>query len=163
MSELTTWYLEMRDRGDLCSKAGPAGFEVSTVAEPRPDLNLEFYRKVGGGWGWKRRLEWTEAQWLEYLGRPVLTTGVVSVDGQSVGYFELESQEDGDVEIVQLGLLPDYVGRGLGGALVTAALESAWSIPGTRRVWLHTCSRDHKNALGNYQRRGLVVYKTVGG
>lgn len=163
MRGLTTWYLEMRDRGDLCPKAGPTGFEVAMVAEPRPDLNLEFYRKVGGDWQWARRLKWTDDQWLEYLGHPELTTGVVTVDGQSAGYFELEAQEDGDVEIVQLGLLPEYVGCGLGGALVTAALESAWGLPKTRRVWLHTCSRDHGNALENYKRRGLVVYKTVRG
>lgn len=161
MSELTTFYLEMLDREALLAKAGPPNFAVSILAEATLDLNRQFYQKVGGDWQWTDRLKWTNEQWLAYVNRPVLTTGVVTVDGQSAGYFELESQEGGDVEIVQLGLLPEYVGRGLGGVLVTAAIESAWSITATKRVWLHTCTRDHESALENYKRRGFVVYKTV--
>ncbi len=161
MTELTTYYLEMIDREDLRAKAGPSNFSVSILAEPTPDLNRRFYQQVGGDWQWTDRLKWTGAQWLEYVDRAALTTGVVGVDGQSVGYFELVAQEEGDVEIIQLGLLPEYVGSGLGGALVTAAIESAWAIAGVSRVWLHTCSRDHDSALENYKRRGFKVYKTV--
>ncbi len=161
MSELTTYYLEMLDQASLRAKAGPSDFSVSILVEPTFDLNRQFYQKVGGDWQWTNRLKWSEEQWLTYVERPVLATGVVTVDDQSTGYFELEAQEGGDVEIVQLGLLPEYVGCGLGGALVTAAIEAAWSITGTRRVWLHTCTRDHKSALENYKRRGFVVYKTV--
>ena len=161
MTGLKTDYLEMIDREDLRAKAGPSTFAVSIVAEPTPELNRQFYQQVGRDWQWTDRLKWTEAQWLEYVDRAALTTGVVTVDGLSVGYFELVAQAEGDVEIIQLGLLPEYVGCGLGGALVTAAIESAWAIAGTRRVWLHTCSRDHESALENYQRRGFKVYKTV--
>lgn len=161
MSELTTYYLEMLDRGALQAKAGPSNFAVSILGESALEVNRQFYQKVGGGWQWTDRLKWSDEQWQAYVNRPALATGVVTVDGQPAGYFELESQQGGDVEIVQLGLLPQYVGCGLGGALVTAAIESAWSITGSKRVWLHTCSKDHKSALKNYQRRGLVVYKTT--
>jgi len=155
------YYLEMLDREELRAKAGPPSFGISILAEPTPDLNRQFYQQVGGDWEWIDRLKWTEAQWLEYVDRPALTTGVVTVDGQSVGYFELVAQEGGDVEIIQLGLLPDFIGCGLGGALVTAGIESAWGLAGTKRVWLHTCTRDHESALENYKRRGFKVYKTV--
>ena len=160
MSELTTYYLEMLNREALLAKAGPPDFAVSILAEPIQDLNRHFYKKVGGDWQWTDRLKWTDEQWFAYVNRPALTTGLVTVDGQSAGYFELESQEDGEVEIVQLGLLPEYIARGLGGVLVTAAIESAWSITGTSRVWLHTCTWDHESALENYKRRGFKVYKT---
>ncbi len=161
MSALTTYYLEMLDRESLLPKAGPSNFAVSILAQPAFDLNREFYQKVGGDWEWTNRLKWAEAQWLKYVERAALTTGVVTVDGQPAGYFELLAQEEGDVEIVQLGLLPEYVGCGLGGVLVTAAIESAWEISGTKRVWLHTCTRDHECALENYKRRGFTVYQTV--
>ena len=58
------------------------------------------------------------------------------------GYFELEEQPPSTVELVFLGLLPDFIGQGLGGWLLTQALERAWSVSGTERVWLHTCSLD---------------------
>jgi ribosomal protein S18 acetylase RimI-like enzyme len=160
MSELTVYYLEMHDRGDLCAKDGPPSFAVSMLAEPSPDSNRQFYQQVGGDWEWTDRLKWSDEEWVEHVNRPDLITSVVTVEGQSAGYFELLTQEAGDVEIVQLGLLPEYIGRGLGGALVTAAIESAWAITGAHRVWLHTCTRDHESALENYKRRGFKVYKT---
>ena len=87
-------------------------------------------------------------------------TYVAHFDGQEVGYFELESQKGGDVEIVYFGLLPDFIGRGLGGALLSAAVERAWEITDTRRVWVHTCTEDHKHALDNYRQRGFILFKT---
>ncbi|MFK5924151.1 MAG: GNAT family N-acetyltransferase [Verrucomicrobiota bacterium] len=163
MSELTTFYLEMLDREVLCVKAGPSNFAVTILEEAAPDVNRQFYQKVGGDWQWTERLKWSDEQWHAYVNRKALTTGVIAVDSQPAGYFEIESQQGGDVEIVQLGLLPEYVACGLGGALVTTAIESAWSLSGTRRVWLHTCTRDHQSALVNYKRRGFTVYKTVKG
>lgn len=161
MSELTTYYLEMLDWQDLRAKAGPSDFAVSILVEPALDLNRQFYQKVGGDWQWTDRLKWTDQQWRAYVNRLALTTGVVTMEGQFAGYFELESQENGDVEIMQLGLLPEFVGRGLEGALVTAAIETAWAITGTNRVWLHTCTQDHESTLENYKCRGFVVYKTA--
>lgn len=161
MSQLTTYYLEMLNRDALRAKSGPHNFGVSILGKSNAELNRRLYQEVGSDWQWIDRLVWTEEQWLEYVKSSTLTTGLATIEGQSVGYFELLSEENGDTEIVQLGLLPDYVGSGLGGALVTEAIESAWSIPGTSRVWLHTCSRDHESALENYKRRGFTVYKTV--
>ena len=158
---MTIYYLEMLSREELRAKPGPSGFVASILAEPDPDLNRRHYEKVGGDWQWTDRSNWTDREWIEYVDRPALRTGIAKVDGGSAGYFELEAQADGNVEVVQLGLFPEYIGCGLGGALVTAAIESSWAIPGTCRVWLHTCSRDHENALENYKRRGFSVYEIV--
>ncbi|MDH3585378.1 MAG: GNAT family N-acetyltransferase, partial [Phycisphaerae bacterium] len=93
--------------------------------------------------------------------QPALATWLGCVQDEAVGYFELEVQTHHNVQIAYFGLRPEHVGRGLGGALLAAALEQAWSIEGTRRVWLHTCSHDHPHALRNYQARGLTIYRTV--
>jgi GNAT superfamily N-acetyltransferase len=77
-----------------------------------------------------------------------------------VGYFELESQAGGNVEISYFGLLPESIGKGLGGALLSAAVEGAWKLPDTRRVWVHTCTHDHEHALANYLKRGFRIFKT---
>jgi GNAT superfamily N-acetyltransferase len=85
-------------------------------------------------------------------------TWVLSVGGVPAGYFELEVQAGADVEIVYFGLLPAFIGQGLGAHLLTEAVERAWE-RGARRVWLHTCSMDHPQALGHYQARGFRRYR----
>ena len=84
---------------------------------------------------------------------------VLTVDDVVAGYYELRREEDASVEIVYFGLLPEFTGRGLGGHLLTDAVERAWA-SGARRVWLHTCSFDHPFAIQNYLDRGFAVFKT---
>ena len=147
--EVTTWYLEMTAPGDLRPKrSARADLALARIDAPMPELNRFFYTAVGGGWYWIDRLPWTWSQWLEYLARPELETWILSAAGQPAGYFELERQAEGDVEIVYFGLLPRFLGQGLGGWLLTAAVERAWE-GGARRVWLHTCSLDHPTALAH--------------
>jgi GNAT superfamily N-acetyltransferase len=85
-------------------------------------------------------------------------TWVAYLAGTPAGYFELEAQAEGNVEITYFGLLPQFIGRGLGGPLLTATVERAWAM-GARRVWVHTCSLDHPSALPGYQARGFRVFE----
>jgi ribosomal protein S18 acetylase RimI-like enzyme len=156
----TFYYLEMLDRAALCVAAAPEGFDVSMVAPPSPAVNREFYENVGRPWQWTDRLTWSDEQWVAYAGRETIQTWLGQRDGQSVGYFELNAQAHGDVEIAYFGLLPEFIGQGLGGALLSAAVERAWEMAAPHRVWVYTCSDDHPHALGNYRRRGFRLYKT---
>lgn len=156
----TIYYLEMLDRQAFCSKAALPGLEVSLVAPPDPELNRRFYQEVGALWKWTDRLSWSGDDWHRYVHRDAIRTWVGRLRGQSTGYFELEFQNDGNVQIAYFGLLPEFIGRGLGGPLLTAAIERAWQAPDTRRVWVHTCTDDHKHALDNYLQRGFLLFKT---
>lgn len=156
---VTTYYLEMTSPAELRPKRSPrTDLVLNQVAPPMPELNRFFYATVGGAWYWIDRLPWTYADWQRYLDRPELETWMLSVRGVPAGYFELESQPEGNVEIVYFGLLPSFVGQGLGGHLLTATVERAWQW-GARRVWVHTCTLDHPQALGNYQARGFRLYR----
>ena len=140
-------------------KAGLPDFEVTMVAPPNPELNRRCYCDVGSQWKWTDRLTWTEDGWRRYVQRDALRTWVGQLHGQSVGYIELESQDGGNIEIAYFGLLPEFIGQGLGGALLSVAIQHAWDTPGTRRVWVHTCTSDHKHALDNYRKRGFDVFR----
>lgn len=153
------YYLEMDDRSTFRPKPGPPGFLVERVTPADPRLNQQFYRDVGGPWRWTDRLSWSEDDWYRYVARDELQTWIGYRSGTAVGYFELESQSGGDVEIAYFGLLPTYIGQGLGGPFLSAAVNHAWAMPGTRRVWVHTCTDDHEHALDNYRRRGFQVFK----
>ena len=156
----TIYHLEMCDRKALRPKVAPSGFDVSMITPPRTELNRQLYRSVGRQWQWTDRLEWSEDDWHRYVDRAILETWIGRLRGETVGYFELETQDDGNVEIVNFGLLPAFIGRGLGGPLLTAAIERAGRMPQTRRLWVHTCTKDHEHALDNYCKRGFKVFKT---
>ena len=156
---VTTYSLEMLSRDELRPCLPPAlELAVHPVVRPSPELSRFFYTAVGGDYYWIDRLSWTYSQWLDYLGRPGVETWIGSHAGVPVGYFELERQAEDTVEIVYFGLLPQWIGRGLGGALLTAAIERAWQ-PGARRIWVHTCSLDGPAALANYQARGFRQFR----
>jgi GNAT superfamily N-acetyltransferase len=114
---------------------------------------------VGGDWHWTDRLSWPDDWWHTYVHQAELTTHVGYVDGEPMGYFELRDRRDDGVEIAYFGLLPKFIGQGFGGSLLTAAVRHAWQLK-PQRVWLHTCTLDHPQALANYLARGFEIYKT---
>ncbi|MBO3735959.1 GNAT family N-acetyltransferase [Actinoplanes sp. NEAU-H7] len=166
--EITTWYLEQDDAALLRPAKAPATPVTVTRAEvPSPELNRYLYTAVGGDWFWSDRLPWTWQQWQDYLDRPGVETWVASVRGTPAGYAELDGHSPAEVEIAYFGLLPRFAGQGIGGHLLTVALERAWTLPErhpglppVRRVSVNTCSLDGPAALANYQARGMRIHRT---
>jgi GNAT superfamily N-acetyltransferase len=157
---LITTYLEMRSPDQLRPKRADARFQVREKWNRDWRFNRDLYFRVGEQWDWIDRRPWTDEQWTEYATTPDLRTFAGYYDDLLVGYYELRRDTDREVEIAYFGLLPEFIGRGLGGALLTSAIEEAWRMePNPSRVWVHTCNRDHPKALGNYQKRGMIVYK----
>jgi GNAT superfamily N-acetyltransferase len=134
-------------------------FRLVRAEIPCPELNRFLYTAVGAPWWWYTRLPWDYSRWLTYVDRPELETWVAYVSGTPAGYFELERQEGSNVEIAYFGLMPQFIAKGLGGALLSAAVSRAWEM-GAARVWVHTCTLDHPQALRNYQARGFKVFRT---
>ena len=157
---ITIYYLEMLDRRQLIRVETREGFQVRLVSPANFSVNRDFYRDVGLPWLWVDKSQWKDARWREYAEREQLQTWIAKFYGQQVGYFELETQPNGNVEIAYFGLLPEQIGKGLGKLMLSQAVETAWSLPETSRVWVHTCERDHPHALRNYLDRGFRIYKT---
>jgi len=158
-TNITTYHLEMTDATEFRPfTLEHAEVELKQAKIPCPELNRFLYTAVGGDWYWVDRLNWTYEQWLAYLDRPELETWLAYVFGTPAGYFELEVQPASNVEIAYFGLLPQFIGQGIGSFLLTAAIERAWQM-GASRVWVHTCSLDHPRALKNYQAQGFRVFK----
>lgn len=156
-TEVTTYYLEMTSPDQLRPARSPAQpFVVRRALLTYPALNRFFYEEVGRAHHWTDRLAWTEEQWRSYLDRKNLQTWIGYLRDTPAGYFELEKQEAA-VQLVYFGLLPPFIGQGVGGALLTEAIERAWAMD-TQRVWVHTNTVDHPAALHNYQKRGFRIY-----
>jgi GNAT superfamily N-acetyltransferase len=161
---VTTTHLEMTDPAQHRRPATPDADGAPALAVvraeiPSPALNRFLYTAVGAAWCWFGRLPWDHERWMRYLDRPELETWIGSRAGTPAGYFELERQPDSAVEIVYFGLMPGFIGQGLGGRLLSAAIDRGWEmLGGAGRIWVHTCDLDHPQALANYQARGFRVF-----
>ena len=157
---LTTTYLEMRSPAELHRKRADDRFQVRELRQRDWRFNRDLYARVGKPWRWFDKTGWTDAQWRDYGLAPELRTFAAYYDDELAGYYELRAHGEEGVEIAYFGLLLQFIGRGLGGALLTHAIETAWRMsPPPPRVWVHTCNRDHPSALANYQARGMSIYK----
>jgi GNAT superfamily N-acetyltransferase len=157
---LITTYLEMSSPDQLQPKGADPRFQVREKLERNWQFNRDLYFRVGEQWDWIDKRSWTDGQWEEYATAPELRTFAGYYDDILAGYYELRHDRKEGIEIAYFGLLPQWIGQGLGGVLLSNAIERAWGLePNPPRVWVHTCNRDHPQALANYQARGMVVYK----
>ena len=153
--EVVRTYLELRAPEQL----RPARLDdpaVRVVARPRipVDHYRRLYRLVGAPWHWIDRNGWSDDKLGAHLARDAVAVWECLVDDASAGFFELERHDDGTVEIAYFGLAEQFIGRGIGKALLTRAAEEAWAL-GATRVWLHTCTLDSPRALPHYRARGF--------
>jgi GNAT superfamily N-acetyltransferase len=149
-------YLELRSPSDLTAsgRSLPVPPALSRVPRTSAAEYRVLYRVVGEQWHWRDRLTWSDERLQSRLDHPDVAVWVLGDRHDPDGYFELERQPDGSVEIACFGLVPRAIGRGLGAWLLTRAVEEAWSL-GANRVWLHTCTLDSPRALPNYLARGF--------
>jgi GNAT superfamily N-acetyltransferase len=164
MATLTTTvtYLQMTDPGDLTGES--VDDSRATFVEVRHCTNsfyLYLYTEVGRAWHWVERRRWSRERLRQVLDDPAIRIWTLLYDGCPAGYFELARDDEGGVEIAYFGLIPEFVGRGLGRQLLTTAVRTAWALePAPSRVWLHTCTLDAPQALPNYIARGFRPYMT---
>lgn len=156
---VTRTYLEMTDPAEFEPAYRSDITPVIARAERCPASFYRYlYREVGRRYHWVERLDWTDDQILEHLRQPSLSLWVMYVDGSPAGYFELQREEDCSIEVAYFGLLPEFIGAGLGKHLLSFGVQRAWD-DGACRVWLHTCTLDDPAALPNYLKRGFKPYK----
>ena len=158
--EIERNYLEINSLADLKGhETFPKDFVVKLVEPKDFQLNKFFYKEVGKKHHWVDRLIWTEKKWSHYVFDKKVKTYVLKKYEDLAGYFELIIHSDKkEVEIAYLGLLEEYQNQKLGSYLLSTAIKNSFSF-NPERVWVHTCSLDHKNALKNYISRGMKIFK----
>jgi len=149
-------YLELPSRQALRPASIAPDVQLRRL-DPCPIANYRsLYREVGTPWRWGERTYWSDERLAFHLARPVVTVWELRVAIERAGFAELIREETGEVEIAYFGLVPRFIGRGLGGQFLTAVVEEAWRMNASR-VWLHTCTLDAPRALANYLARGFIV------
>ena len=156
--EVTRTYLELKSPDQLRGLEAEPALRVEALGRCPAAFYRFLYAEVGRVYHWVDRGAWTDDEIRAYLDSPRLRLFVLYEDGAPAGYYELLDHDDGSTEIAYFGLMPDYLGRGLGKALLVHAARNAWA-GRPRRVWLHTCTLDAPAALPNYEARGFARFK----
>jgi len=154
-------YLEINCPKDLNQGSKPSDdYSLNLLNPANFQLNKFFYKNIGKKHKWVDRLIWSEEKWIEYVSSEKVKTYIFKNQEDLVGFFELIFHtEKSEVEIAYFGLLEEFQNKKLGSYLLSEAIKKSF-INKTKRVWVHTCSLDHKNALSNYIDRGMKIFKT---
>ena len=154
-------YLEISSLNQLnASEKKFQDFFIELLEPDNLQLNKFFYKNIGKNHHWVDRLVWSDQQWIKYVSDKKVKTYILKNNNDLAGFFEIILHSDkNEVEIAYLGLLEEYHNKNLGSFLLTTAIKKSF-LEKPRRVWVHTCTLDHKNALKNYIARGMKIFKT---
>ena len=154
-------YLEINSIHDLNKVIEPnKDYSINLLNPINFQLNKFFYKNIGKKHKWIDRLIWTENQWIDYVSSEKVKTYVLKYKGDLAGFFELIfHSEKNEIEIAYFGILEEFQNKKLGSYLLSQAIQKSFKRD-INRVWVHTCSLDHKNALNNYIARGMKIFKT---
>ena len=161
IEEVKRNYLEINSIKDLKEvKRSSENYSLNLLEPINFQLNKFFYKNIGKKHQWIDRLVWTESQWIDYVSSEKVKTYIFKQEDNLAGFFELLFySEKREVEIAYFGLLEEYQNKKLGSYLLSEAIKKSFE-NNINRVWLHTCSLDHKNALKNYIARGMKIFKS---
>ena len=158
IEKIERFYLEINTINDLKTKPISSDrFSLKEANKDNFDLNKFFYKQIGKRHQWVDRLIWQDKDWLKYISNENLRTYIFKIENDLVGYFELIFNNN-DCEIAYFGILEEFIGKGFGGFLLSEALKIGFKK--ANRIWVHTCSLDHPNAIENYKSRGMKIFKT---
>ena len=161
IQEVKRSYLEINSLEDLKeNNQSTDSYSLNLLDPINFQLNKFFYKNIGKKHRWVDRLVWAESQWIDYVSNNKVKTYILKYKEELVGFFELIFHfEKKEVEIAYFGILEEFQNKKLGSYLLTQAIKKSF-VGNINRVWVHTCSLDHKNALNNYIARGMKIFKT---
>ncbi|MDC2999865.1 GNAT family N-acetyltransferase [Candidatus Pelagibacter sp.] len=154
-------YLEINSPGEIKVSNKPnKDCKIEIKNPPDFQINKFFYKQIGKSYRWIDRLVWDDSTWMNYTNNSNLETYILSENGDLIGFFELLFHTGTrKCEVAYIGILHEYIGKNYGKYLLAEALKLGFR-KNTKKVWLHTCSLDHKHALKNYLSRGMQIFKS---
>ena len=154
-------YLEIKSINELIEVKKPLeSLHLEKVDPVDFQLNKFLYKEIGKKHRWIDRLIWNDKKWTDYVNSPGVFTYILKNKDDLVGYFEQNIHiQKHECEIAYFGILEEYIGKKIGAYLLSEAIKKSFKT-GSKRIWVHTCSLDHKHALENYLSRGMKVFKS---
>ena len=160
MLKVQRFFLELKKNKKLNQNISfPQDTKISLESKKDININKFFYRQIGKDHFWRDRLLWSDKEWIKYLDNKNLEIGIMKIKDELVGFYEQEFHRDkNEMELIQMGILKEYQGKKLGSFLLKYIIQNIFD-RNIERLWVHTCSLDHKHALNNYLSKGLSIFK----
>ena len=160
MPKVQRFFLELKKKKNSNQNIiFPKNVQIYIEADKDININKFFYRQIGKNHFWRDRLLWSDNEWRKYINNKNLETGIMKINDNFVGFYEQEFHSDkNEIELIQMGILPEYQGKKLGSFLLKYIIQNAFTRD-VDRLRVHTCSLDHKHALNNYLSKGLIIFK----
>ena len=159
VSRVKRYFLEIKDFSNPIELNIPENYQIILDNKKDFSLNKFFYKQIGADHYWRDRLIWSDKEWLKYSQNKNLETHIIKKAEDLVGFYEQEYHPgSNEVELINMGILKEFRGLKLGSTLLNHAIASA-SRKNPNRMWVHTCSLDHKHALHNYKSKGFEIFK----
>ena len=160
MNKVKRFFLEIKKDQFLSQTLFfPKKIQVYLDKKKNININKFFYRQIGKDHFWRDRLLWSDQEWHKYVDNKNLDTGVMKLEEELIGFYEQEfHKEKNEIELIQMGVLKEYHGKKFGSFLLEYIIHKAF-VKNVERVWVHTCSLDHKYALDNYLSKGFKTFK----
>ena len=159
ISRVKRYFLEIIDFSNPIELNIPENYHILLDDKKKFELNKFFYKQIGADHYWRDRLIWSDKEWLKYSQNKNLETHIIKKAEDLVGFYEQEYHPgSNEVELINMGILKEFRGLKLGSTLLNHAIASA-SRKNPNRMWVHTCSLDHKHALQNYRSKGFEIFK----
>jgi len=156
--DITVFYLEMLAHPQRGAAVPRDGLTVIHAKRPPLPYYRFLYNAVGENYHWLSRRNLTDEELAKIIHHPLTEVHVLHVDGSPVGFAELDRGQTDEVELVQFGLMADFIGQGLGTWFLNWIIDTVWSYE-PRRFWLHTCTLDHPSAVHTYTKSGFIQFK----
>jgi GNAT superfamily N-acetyltransferase len=160
MPKVRRFFLEIKKK-QFINKTPSKPEKIGVYLDKEKDININkfFYRQIGKDHFWRDRLLWSDKEWSKYVNNTNLQTGVMKFNDELIGFYEQEFHKaKNEIELIQMGILKEYQGRKFGSFLLEYIIHKAF-VKNVERVWVHTCSLDHKHALDNYLSKGFKTFK----
>jgi len=158
--KVNRFYLEIKSLKSLNEVICPnEELILEKVSPPNIEINKFFYKNIGQKHRWVDRLIWDNLKWVSYIENNNVYTYILKLKDDLVGYFEIINDETSkSSEIAYFGILENFIGKKIGGYFLSEAIKICFNNY-SNRVWVHTCTLDHKNALKNYLKRGMKIFR----
>jgi GNAT superfamily N-acetyltransferase len=160
--EVTTYFLEMRSAPTDAPLSCPEGAQIVAAPDLSPRDYLDLYHGVGEPWLWYERSELSEDELRKLIGNAGVSIYLLKQGGVTAGFCELQTTPPQQTQLLYFGLMPPFIGAGLGSYFLDWTVRRAFESK-IDRLWVHTCSLDHPRALSAYEKAGFSQYRKESG
>ena len=109
--DVKVYYLEMLAQPKRLQLQSAEGLTVLRAVKPSVADYRLLYNAVGNEYHWRSRAMLSDADLATLIQDPLDEVHVLHVDGNPAGFAELDRRNRDEIELVQFGLMPEFIGR----------------------------------------------------